>query len=124
MGGLAGGLASGALQGKQLQMQKEYYQGLNDYRKSKLKEGDGGGSAKKTGDTDFTDFDNSVLPLFGTIGRAPGISSTPQQPVMMNPEFERMPGFATGGLVTLEKKKRPVIKGSSGGLAMLAKGRV
>jgi hypothetical protein len=124
MGGLAGGLASGALQAKQLKMQKDYYEGLNKYRDdlADLKREQAAG--KKTGDTDFIDFDNSILPLFGTIGRAPGISSTPQQPVMMNPEFERMPGFATGGLVTLEKKKRPVIKGSSGGLAMLAKRKV
>jgi hypothetical protein len=110
-GGFAGGLASGLSNGMQLYNQKKYYDGLNQYREdlNTIREENATTKAagkKASSSEDEDGFWNTIAPIFKTGGSGSAASAAPQQqPVMIDPNFKRMPGFAKGGLVTLEPRR-------------------
>src|SRR5687768_9810539 len=100
-GGFAGGLAQGISSGVGLMNQK----GLMDLRKG-IADRDAEEHERKAEEHGWKreDRDKAALTISGLAdiadgGVGPIDISAPQQPVMMDPGFKRMPGFAQGGLI-------------------------
>lgn len=117
-GGLGGGLAGGLLEGVKAGAAIKGQGALNDlYRKKTELLGSEGERAaqefefknaerdkKASGLDDFFQEANKVL-TFRTDGSGqPMAGAAQQQPVMMDPGFKRMPGFARGGLISLKPR--------------------
>lgn len=113
-GGFAGGLASGLQSGVQLGNQMKYLGRLDQDNARKDKEfewkqedrdrAQADRDKATTGLNDFFQEANKVL-TFRTDGSSQPMAGAPQQqPVMMDPGFKRMPGFARGGLISLKPR--------------------
>jgi hypothetical protein len=110
-GGLVAGFGAGVSAGKDIKMMglREQYAGMETEKAARDAEAHGWKKDDRdkaaANEAEWKKATGAELMTFRTDGSGQPMNiSAPQQPVMMDPGFKRMPGFARGGLVSLKPR--------------------